>query len=308
MVIGRQQLQAPAGVAVSYNLRMPLTKKVTLADLRALRTTGDRMAMLTCYDYTMARVMHEVGVPLILVGDSAANVILGHETTLPVKLNFMIEITAAVRRGAPQALLIGDMPFGSYQASLSQGVKNVTKMIQRTGCDAVKLEVAGTHGRLVRTLADAGVAVVVHLGLKPQTVGLLGGYRFQGRTAREAQEILALALQMQEAGAAAILLEAVPPEVAKAVVEKTYVPVIGCGAGPACHSSVIVTHDGLGLTATRARFVPHLAEHAPLLREALGRYVEAVASGSYPAAEHDYVMPPGERQAFVESLSSPSGK
>jgi 3-methyl-2-oxobutanoate hydroxymethyltransferase len=277
-----------------------LTKKVTLADLRALRTNHQRMGMLTCYDYTMARMMHEAGVPLILVGDSAASVMLGHDTTLPVSLSFMIEITAAVRRGAPLALLVADMPFGSYQASISQGVRNVVKMIKRTGCDAVKLELSDNSVGLVRALADAGVAVIAHLGLKPQAVGLLGSYRFQGRTSSEAQEIVASSLLMQDAGAAAILIEAVPPEVASEVVEKTYIPVIGCGAGPSCHSSVIVTQDGLGLTPSRPRFVPSLADHATALKAAFAQYVEAVAAGRYPAAEHDYVMPPAEKQAFLQ--------
>jgi 3-methyl-2-oxobutanoate hydroxymethyltransferase len=231
---------------------------------------------------------------------SAASVILGHDTTLPVSLEFMIEITAAVRRGAPNALLIADMPFGSYQASLSQGVQNVSKMIKRTNADAVKLEVSNRSTRLVRALADAGVAVVAHLGLKPQTVGLLGSYRFQGRTSDEAGQIVASSLLMQDAGAAAILLEAVPPEVARAVVEKTYIPVIGCGAGPSCHSSVIVTQDALGLTPYRPRFVPSLADHATPLKAAFEQYVQAVAAGSYPAPEHDYVMPPAEKEKFLD--------
>lgn len=286
---------------MSYNHFM-LTKKVTLADLRALRTNNQRMGMLTCYDYTTARMMHEAGVPLILVGDSAASVVLGHDTTLPVSLSFMIEITAAVRRGAPLALLVADMPFGSYQASIGQGVRSVVKMIKRTACDAVKLELSDNSVGLVRALADAGVAVVAHLGLKPQAVGLLGSYRFQGRTAAEAQEIVASALLMQGAGAAAILIEAVPPEVASEVVEKTYIPVIGCGAGPSCHSSVIVTQDGLGLTPYRPRFVPALADHATALKAAFAQYVEAVAAGRYPAAEHDYVMPPAEKQKFLERI------
>jgi 3-methyl-2-oxobutanoate hydroxymethyltransferase len=260
------------------------------------------MAMLTCYDYTTARLMHEAGVPLILVGDSAASVILGHDTTLPVSLGFMIEITAAVRRGAPLALLIADMPFGSYQASVSQGIRNVVRMVKQTGCDAVKLEVSNGSAKLVRALADAGVAVIAHLGLKPQAVGLLGGYRFQGRTAAEAREIVASSLLMEGAGAAAILLEAVPPEVANEVVEKTYIPVIGCGAGPSCHSSVIVTQDALGLTPYRPRFVPALADHATPLKAAFAQYVEAVAAGRYPAAEHDYVMPPAEKQLFIERI------
>jgi 3-methyl-2-oxobutanoate hydroxymethyltransferase len=180
-------------------------------------------------------------------------------------------------------------------------------MIKRTGCDAVKLEVADGNADLVRVLADSGVAVVAHLGLKPQNVGLLGSYRFQGRTAAEANNIVASSLLMEGAGAAAILLEAVPPEVAKAVVDKTYIPVIGCGAGPACHSSVIVTQDGLGLTPHRARFVPALADFATPLKAAFSQYVQAVATGTYPAPEHEYVMPPAEKRLFQDQLSPATG-
>jgi 3-methyl-2-oxobutanoate hydroxymethyltransferase len=287
-----------------YNSKMAssLTKKVTLADLRSARQAGPKMAMLTCYDYTTARLMQEAGVPALLVGDSAAQVILGHDSTLPVPLDFMIEITAAVRRGAPLALVIADMPFGSYHASVAQAVRNVCRMVKATGCDAVKLEVGSMHFNLVRTLSQAGVAVVAHLGLKPQSVGLLGGYKFQGRTADEADAILASALQMEQAGAAAILLEAVPPEVANAVVEQSSVPIIGCGAGPGCHACVIVTHDGLGLTPYQPRFVPSLAELAEPLRKSFADYVDRVVGGKYPAIEHDYVMPPEEKAKFVERL------
>jgi 3-methyl-2-oxobutanoate hydroxymethyltransferase len=258
--------------------------------------------MLTCYDYTTARLMQEAGVPALLVGDSAANVILGYDSTLPVSLEFMIEITAAVRRGAPLSLLLADMPFGSYQESVSQGVRNVSRMIKATGCDAVKLELSAGQSKLISALADAGVAVVAHLGLRPQAVGLLGGYKFQGRTEREAQNILASALQMEDAGAAAILLEAVPPEVANAVVEQTTVPIIGCGAGPGCHSCVIVTQDALGLTPHRPRFVPSLADMAEPLRKSFETFVDHVTGGTYPAPEHDYVMPPEERVRFIEGL------
>jgi 3-methyl-2-oxobutanoate hydroxymethyltransferase len=254
--------------------------------------------MLTCYDYTTARLMQEAGVPALLVGDSAASVILGYETTLPVSLDFMVAITAAVRRGSPLALLVADMPFGSYQASVSQGVENVCRMVKETGCDCVKLEVSVYHLPLIEALAEAGVAVIPHLGLRPQTIGVLGGYRYQGRTAEEAERIVALALRMEQAGAAAILLEAVPPEVASAVVDRTKLPVIGCGAGPACHSCVIVTHDGLGLTAGRPKFVPMLADLAGPIREALAGYVRQVSSGGYPADEHNYTMALAEQLKF----------
>ena len=280
-----------------------LTKKFTLTDFRSARSNGEKIAMLTCYDYTSARLMQEAGVPMILVGDSAANVVLGYDSTLPVTLDFMIEITRAVRKGAPLSFVVGDMPFGSYQASVGQAVRNVCKMIKDTGCDAVKLEVSDGHESVVRALADAGIAVVAHLGLKPQAVGLLGGYKFQGRTAGEAREIVTSALQMQDAGAAIILLEAVPPEIGKECVERLSIPVIGCGAGASCHACVIVTQDGLGLTPHRPRFVPTLTELAAPLRDAFSMYVQSVANGKYPAPEHDYVMPPAEKASFVKSMA-----
>lgn len=256
--------------------------------------------MLTCYDYSTACLMHEAGVPAILVGDSAASIVLGHPTTLPVPLSFMIEITAAVRRGAPLAFLLADMPFGSYQESVAQGVRNVCRMVQRTGCDCVKLEAAESQLPLIRVLADAGVAVMAHVGLRPQTVGVLGGYKYQGRTAGEARRIVDQARRMEDHGAAAILLEAVPPEVSAAVVNATGVPVIGCGAGPACHGWVFVTHDALGLSGSRPKFVPDLADIASPMRDAFGKYVNDVNGGAYPAPEHNYVMPASEAAAFME--------
>jgi 3-methyl-2-oxobutanoate hydroxymethyltransferase len=272
----------------------PLQQKITLHHLRLARTQNTKIPILTCYDFSTARLMHEAGLPAILVGDSASNVILGHETTLPVSLDFMIDITAAVRRGAPLAFLIGDMPFGSYQASTEQALQNVFRMIKSTNCDAVKLEATEHHAPLITALSAAGAAIVAHLGLRPQSVNTLGGYRFQGKTALEAQKIVALSLLMERSGAAAILLEAVPPEVANAVVQVCSVPVIGCGAGPACHASVIVTHDALGFNKTKPRFVPNLADIATPLREAFSRYIADVIAGAYPAAEHSYTMPPEE--------------
>ena len=273
----------------------PLKEKITLHHLRQARKENKKLPILTCYDFSMARLMQEAGLPAILVGDSASNVILGHDTTLPISLDFLIDITAAVRRGAPLALLIADMPFGSYQASTEQALLNTYRMVKSTNCDAVKFEATDEHAPLVRTLSAAGVAVICHLGLRPQAVNSLGGYRYQGKTAAEAQKIVALSLLMEQSGAAAILLEATPPEVANAVTEVCSVPVIGCGAGPACHASVIVTHDGLALTKNQPRFVPSLADIATPLREAFSRYIADVTSGKYPAPEHNYSMPAEEQ-------------
>jgi 3-methyl-2-oxobutanoate hydroxymethyltransferase len=279
-----------------------------LNDLRAARQSGTKVAVLTCYDFTTARLMQEAGVPALLVGDSAASVILGYPTTLPVPLEFMIEITAAVRRGAPTVLLIADMPFGSYQRSDAQGVKNVARMLQKTGCDLVKLEVAAGHAQLVRRLADAGVAVMAHIGLRPQTVGLVGGYRFQGRTADEARQIVSLATKMRDAGAAALLLEAVPPEIGKAVVDATDVPVIGCGGGAACHGHVVVTHDAVGLSPQAPRFVPELGNVAEPLKRAFADYVRLISSGTYPTPQQQYELPVEEKAKFVSGMNEKSGR
>jgi len=283
----------------------PLSKKFTLNDLRAARAAGSKTPVLTCYDYTTARHMQAAGVPVLLVGDSAANVILGYDSTLPISLNFLIEITAAVRRGAPLAMIMGDLPFGSYGGDVGRGFDSAANMVKLSGCDCVKLEVGPTHTTLVNELAGAGVAVVAHLGLRPQSVSLLGGYRYQGRTAAEANALVAMAIEMQQAGAAAILLEAVPPEVSQRVVERTGVPVIGCGAGPSCHASVIVTQDGLGLTPHRPRFAPALRDEsgrdpAAAINQAFASYVRQVAGGEYPGAEHQYEMLPEEKIRFLK--------
>src|SRR5262245_7113215 len=224
-----------------------LATKFTLADYRAARTSGKQLAMLTCYDFTTARLMQEAGVPMLLVGDSAANVILGYQSTVPAPLRFLIEITAAVRRGAPLALVVADMPLGSYGGGIARtlGFRNVVRMMKTSQADCVKLEMGPEQLPLVRELSGIGIAVIAHLGWRPQTVGLLGGYCAQAGTARDAQATVDLALQMQECGAAAILIEAVPPEVGARVVELTAVPVIGCGAGPACHAHVVVTQGAL---------------------------------------------------------------
>jgi 3-methyl-2-oxobutanoate hydroxymethyltransferase len=286
----------------------PLKKKVTLTDLRTARRDGAKLAMLTCYDFTTARLMHEAGVPALLVGDSAANVVLGHPTTLPVPLTIMIELAAAVRRGAPLSFLVGDMPFSSYGGSLDRGIRNVARMLQLSGCDCVKLEVSESHLPLIRALADVGVAVMAHLGLRPQSVGLLGGYRAQGRNADDARAIVDLAIRMQRAGAATILLEAVPPEVAEAVVKATDVPVIGCGAGPHCHGHVVVTHDAVGLTPNPPRFVPKLADLATPAVAAYAQYVRQVRDGQYPAREHEYEMEAEQRLSFLRNPRTSGGE
>ena len=274
----------------------------TMNDLRMARKTGKRVSMLTCYDYTSARLLEAAGVQILLVGDSASGVILGHKSTLPITLDFLIELTAAVKRGAPNALVMGDLPFGSYQAGGAKAIDSACEMIKRSQCDAVKLEVTEFHLDMVKALSQAGVAVVAHLGLRPQAVGLMGGYKFQGRTVDEANHIVKQAMSFAHAGAAAILLEAVPAEVGQKVVDETDVPVIGCGAGPACHAHVVVLQDLLRQTPRQPKFVPHI-ELSASLTETAARYVKMIETGEYPAAAHGYAMPDDQRRLFLRDTS-----
>jgi 3-methyl-2-oxobutanoate hydroxymethyltransferase len=192
------------------------------------------------------------------------------------------------------------MPFGTYQGSPGKAMRNVIRMVQLSGCDCVKIEAAESQLPAVKELSDAGVAIMAHLGLRPQAVGVLGGYRAQGRSADDAQRIVELAVRMEENGAAAILLEAVPAEVAAAVVHAISLPVIGCGAGPACHGHVVVTHDMLGLTDRPPKFAPKLGDLASPMIECFRDYAQRVRSGGYPAAEHAYSMPPEEKNLFQQ--------
>jgi 3-methyl-2-oxobutanoate hydroxymethyltransferase len=268
----------------------------TLNDLRKARTSGERFAMLTCYDYTTARHLDDAGVPILLVGDSAANVILGYDSTLPVSLDLLIELTAAVKRGAKRAMVMGDMPFGSYHESTAQGVRNVVRMIKESHCDCVKIEASDSNVGMISRLADAGVAIVAHIGLRPQAVGLMGGYKFQGRTAEEGWDIVQTANDLYHAGAAAILLEAVPDVVSARVVQQIDIPVIGCGAGPSCHAHVVVLQDLLGLTPFMPKFVPDIPPTS--IAETARRFITLIREGAYPSESHQYMMSAEERERF----------
>ena len=277
----------------------------TLNALRAARGLGLKIPMLTCYDYTTATLMQAAGVAMLLVGDSAASVVLGHASTLPVTLDFLIQLTAGVRRGARGSMVVGDMPFGSHNASPAQGVRNVVRMIKETDCDMVKIEASRSDGAMIRRLADAGVAVMAHVGLRPQSVGLLGGYATQGKTAEAAEKIIVEIAGMVHAGAAAVLLEAVPNAVSAQVVTEFDVPVIGCGGGPACDGHVVVWPDLLGITPRQPRFVPKLDLNRPLI-EVARQYVNLVSGKLYPAVEHCYTMPEDEAKRLRRSRNDPS--
>jgi 3-methyl-2-oxobutanoate hydroxymethyltransferase len=276
-------------------------QRITLRTVRQWVRDHQPFPMLTCYDATTAKWLYRGGVQCLLVGDTAAQMILGYDSTLPAPLDFMIEITAAVRRGAPHALVMADMPFASYQCSPDEGVRNAMAFVSRGGADVVKLEVDSSFVPLVERMAHAGVPVAAHLGALPQHVRAVGGYRAAGTTAAEADVIVETAERMLQAGAAMLLLEAVPDEVSQRVVRAavelalppgwpTPVPVVGCGAGPSCHGHVVVLHDLLGLTSWQPPFAKPDAQFGKQLMDAAGRWAKLVQSGQYLKADHPYKM------------------
>lgn len=264
--------------------------RITLRTLRDLKSAGRKFAMLTAYDYPTARAADAAGVHSLLVGDSLGCVLLGHENTRRTPLALMVTLAEAVRRGAPGAYLVGDLPFEAM-ASDETIIRAARAFRDDAGCDAVKLEAEGRHAGVIRRLASAGFEVIAHLGLRPQGVLTPDGYRAQARDERTIAALVDEAREMVAAGASLILLEAVPPAASAAVVAAVAAPVIGCGAGPACDGHVVVTHDLLGFGAERPpRFVPVYADLRTLHVEAMRRWVDEIASGRYPSPSHAYAL------------------
>lgn len=279
---------------------MASREKTTLATLRAKKRAKQKIAVLTAYDYPTAVIEQQAGVDAILVGDSVAQVLLGHTSTLPATMDLMVTLAAAVRRGAPDVYLIGDMPFLSYQVSPEEAIRNGGRFMAEAGCDAVKLECDRGLCETVAAMSRASIPVMVHMGLRPQNVHQIGGYRSQGRDAVSAKRLIDDARIIEDCGAVSLLLEAVPPEPARAIAEATDLPVIGCGAGPFCDGHVVVLQDMVGLSmGPMPRFVPRYADLKLQLAEAVGRYVADIRGGAYPAAEHCYPMEPGEAEKLI---------
>ncbi len=275
-----------------------------MASLLARKRERRKIPMLTCYDYSTARLMAEAGVDVILVGDTYAEVCLGHASTLPVTMDQMITVAMAVRRGAPGAFLIGDMPYLSYQTGPADAIRNAGRFMAEAGCDCVKIEVDGDSADLVAAMARATIPVMAHLGLRPQAVHRTGGYRVQGRTAGEAFTIVRDAKLLEQAGAAALLLEAVPGEVARIVAERTPLPVIGCVAGPYCDGTVVVLHDMLGYSAGHPpRSVKRYADQHAALTQAFSAYAEDVVAQRFPADGHWFAMNEAELAHLGQLLS-----
>lgn len=264
-------------------------RPVSIHDLAAHKRAGERFAMLTAYDYLTAQILDEAGVPVLLVGDSLGMVVLGYDSTVPVTVDEMLHHTRAVRRGAKRALVVGDMPFMSYQGSVDEGLRNAGRFLKEGGANAVKLEGGGPVVDLTARLVGAGIPVMGHLGLTPQSVNQFGGFKVQGRDEDAADRIVADARALADAGAFAIVLEGVPADLGRRVTEAVPVPTIGIGAGADTDGQVMVVSDLLGLTSGRLpRFVKQYADLRSAMTDAVKAYSSEVASGDYPGPEHRY--------------------
>lgn len=278
-------------------------KKVTTLTFHQKKERGEAITMLTAYDYPTALAMDKAGVDSILVGDSLAMVVLGYENTLPVTMDEMLHHARAVARGAKSALLVGDMPFMSYQVSTEEAVRNAGRFLKESGMDAVKLEGGRERADAIRTIVGAGIPVMGHLGLTPQSVHQLGGFRAQGKTASAAKRLFEDAQILEEAGAFSIVLESVPARLAEAISKKISIPTIGIGAGVGCDGQVLVTHDVLGLFERfTPKFVKQYANFHATMNKAFTDYIDDVESKRFPAVEHTVEMTDEEWAAFLKEI------
>ena len=267
-----------------------ISRRVTIRDLQLAKDRGERWPMLTAYDYSTARIFDEAGIPVLLVGDSAANVIYGYDTTVPVTVDEMLPLVRGVVRGTQRALVVADLPFGSYQSSAAQALETSARFMKEGGAQAIKLEGGQRVAPQVEAMVSAGIPVMAHVGLTPQSVNALGGYRVQGRGDEAAHRLIQDAKALQHAGAFAVVLEVVPSELAAQVTKALHIPTIGIGAGPSTDAQVLVWQDMAGLRGARkpAKFVKEFADVGAILRDAATRYGQEVRGGTYPAPEHEY--------------------
>lgn len=265
--------------------------KNTAATLMQQKQSGDKITMLTAYDYTTAKIIDECGINSILIGDSLGMVMLGYENTLPVTMDDMIHHTAAVSRGAKHAFIVADMPFMSYQTSVKEAVFNAGRLIKEGGAHAVKLEGGAQVCDRIRAIVNASIPVVAHLGLTPQSVNIFGGFKVQGKSLENAKQLIQDALSIQQAGACAVVLEGIPAKLAKIITDKLCIPTIGIGAGNGCDGQVLVYQDMLGLTIGHtAKFVKQYANVGELMHQGITDYINETKSGAFPADEHTYAM------------------
>jgi 3-methyl-2-oxobutanoate hydroxymethyltransferase len=299
-------MSATPRIPVPHDLEAPLP--MTLPRLAEKKRLGEPVVMVTAYDYPSAQVAEAAGVDVVLVGDSGAMTVLGYPSTVPVSTDEMIMLAAAVRRGLSTPLLVGDLPFGSYEASDEQAIATAQRFIKEAGCDAVKLERGGTSVQRARAIVDAGIPVMGHVGLTPQTATALGGYKAQGRTSERAVAVARDALALQDAGCFSIVFEAVPAAVTEAVMPRLAVPVIGIGAGPATDGQVLVFHDLLGIYDGHApRFAKRYGEVKAQMVAGVAEYASEVRRGAFPGPEHVYSIDEEELASFRAALDAGLG-
>jgi 3-methyl-2-oxobutanoate hydroxymethyltransferase len=297
------QRQTPKSNETETAERVPMT----LPRLAEMKGGGEPIVMVTAYDHPSAQVAEAAGVDVVLVGDTGAMTVLGYDSTVPVSMDEMLVLARAVRRGLRSPLMIGDLPFGSYEGSNELAIANAQRYVKEAGCDAVKLERGGASVDRARAIVRAGIPVMGHVGLTPQTAGQVGGYKAQGRTAERAAQIAEEALALQAVGCFAIVFEAVPAAVTDALVDKLEIPVIGIGAGPAADGQVLVFHDLLGIFEGRApRFVKRYAEVKAEMVGGVRRYADEVRSKRFPRDEHTYAIEPEELENFRRYLNQES--
>jgi 3-methyl-2-oxobutanoate hydroxymethyltransferase len=265
-------------------------QRITINDVRDMKSKGEKITMLTAYDYTTAKIIDRIGIPLILVGDSLGNVILGYETTLPVTMDVMIHHSKAVVRGTEHAFIIGDMPFMTYHISTEDALRNAARFMQEAGTQAVKLEGGITVADKVRRIVDCGIPVMGHIGMTPQSVNQLGGHLVQGKKLEVAKRLIDDAKSLEQAGAFGVVLECIPSRLAALITEQVNIPTIGIGSGPGCDGQVQVITDILGISEFIPKHAKHYVELAQTMAQAISTYQEEVKSGKFPTKENSFII------------------
>jgi 3-methyl-2-oxobutanoate hydroxymethyltransferase len=282
-----------------------MEKRITVAELYEKRSQGQKIVAVACYDYTTARIVSGCDVDMILVGDSAAEVMLGHGSTLPATMDFMAAITAAVKRGAGKCCVVADMPFLSYHAGVDKAVLNAGRFFAEAGADMVKMELTENDTEIVRAITNAGMAVMAHIGIRPQMVGLQGMLKAEGTTAESAISLMKSAKRMVEAGAKALLLEGTAVETARIITENAPVPVIGCGSGPYCDGQILIISDILGLTGDpKPKFAKSFGQVGKESEKALQQYAAEIRQGKFPDDEHSYHLKKGQSERLKELVEN----
>jgi 3-methyl-2-oxobutanoate hydroxymethyltransferase len=282
-----------------------MRQKITIADLIQAKDKGQRISAVSCYDYITARIIENTDIDMILVGDSAAQTVLGFSSTLPAKMDFMVDITAAVRRGAPNLCLVADMPFLSYQVTTDSAILNAGRFFTEAGADMVKIEVSEKYIDIVEAISNAGMAVMAHIGIRPQAITQYGRFKADATTAQSAMQLINLAQMAVQAGANALLLEGTAAEVAKIITEQVNVPVISCGSGQYCDGQILVAPDILGLDSdTTPKFVKHYENLNDRIKKAFENYSSDIKKNKFPDDDHSYHMKAGEFEKLQQYLEN----